>query len=111
MEWQHRMLSPHPSKTFPPGQNLSHAIANTLRSGVQAHAGRGPVPPQQWRHALRLVCEDARQSNVPIEQLLVAVKQALVPLCDVFGVPHGQERAAFLSRLVTICIEEFYRAD
>jgi hypothetical protein len=109
MEWQHRMSSPHPSKALSPEQNLSHAVANSLRSGIRTQDGRAPVSAAQWRHALRLVCEDAHRSRVPIEQLLVALKQALVPLCDVFGVPHGQERAAFVSRLVTICIEEFYR--
>jgi hypothetical protein len=107
MEWQHRMLSPHPSKAVPREQSLSHAVANSLRSGVRT--GRAPASPAQWRPALRLVCEDAHRSNVPIEQLLVALKQALIPLCDVFGVPHGRERAAFVGRLVTICIEEFYR--
>jgi hypothetical protein len=109
MEWQQGVLSPHPSKAVAPAQSLSHTVANSLRCAVQAHARRGPVPPMQWRHALQLVCEDARRSAIPIEQLLVALKQALVPLCDVFGVPYGPERAAFMSRLVTICIEEFYR--
>jgi hypothetical protein len=107
---QHGMLSQYTSKAVGPAQDLSHAVANSLRCAVQAHARRGPVPPAQWRLALRLVCEDARRTQVPIEHLLVALKQALVPLCDVFGVPYGPERTAFMSRLVTICIEEFYRA-
>ena len=110
MESQHRILSPHSSKAAAGAQSLSDAVANSLRYAVQPHARRGPVPPAQWRPALRLVCDDARRSQVSIEQLLVALKQALVPLCDVFGVPHGQEREKFMSRLVTICIEEFYRA-
>lgn len=110
MEWQHGMLSPHASKTATSVQALSHSVANSLRASVGAYARRGQVPPEHWRYALRLVCEDAQRSEVPIEQLLVALKQALVPLSDVFGVPYGRERAAFISRLVSMCIEEFYRA-
>jgi hypothetical protein len=108
MESQHRVFSPHSSQAVAPATALSDAIANSLRA-AHAHAGRGPVPSAEWRRALRLVCQNARRSHVPIEQLLVALKQALAPLCDVFGVPYGQERVAFTSRLVTICIEEFYR--
>jgi hypothetical protein len=109
MEWQHGTLSAHPSKSFRPEQKLAHAVANSLRSAVHLRAGGTPASSTQWRPALRLVCEDAHRSRVPIEQLLIALKQALVPLCDVFGVPYGQERTAFVSRLVTTCIEEFYR--
>jgi hypothetical protein len=111
MESQQRVVAPHSSNAIASAQSLSDAIANSLRSTVQTYAGRGPVPSAQWRQALRLVCQDARRSDVPIEQLLVALKQALAPLCDVFGVPHGQDRVAFTSHLVTICIEEFYRGS
>ena len=69
---------------------------------------RGAVPEPEWREALRAICEDARADDVPPEELLVELKQALAILCDTCLVPHGPARSEFTSRVVTLCIEEYY---
>ena len=75
---------------------------------VQAQVRRGAVPEPQWRDALHEICEEARAQSVVPEQLLIEVKQALGILCDTYKVPHGSARIEFMSRVVTLCIEEYY---
>jgi hypothetical protein len=78
-----------------------------------AQVERGAVPEAEWRAALRAMCDDAHADQVPPEQLLVELKQAVGILCDACAVPHGPTRAEFTNRVVTLCIEEYYaeRAD
>lgn len=78
-----------------------------------AQVERGAVPEAEWRAALRAMCDDAHADQVPPEQLLVELKQAVGILCDTCAVPHGPTRAEFTNRVVTLCIEEYYadRAD
>jgi hypothetical protein len=45
---------------------------------------------------------------VPPEQLLREVKEAVAILCDTCAVPYGPARMEFTSRVVTLCIEEYY---
>jgi hypothetical protein len=73
-----------------------------------AQVQRGAVPEAEWRAALRTICEDAHADEVPPEQLLVELKQAVGILCDGCAVPHGPTRAEFTNRVVTLCIEEYY---
>jgi hypothetical protein len=75
---------------------------------MRAQVKRGVVPETQWRRALREMCEEARSVGVPSEQLLIEVKQALGILCETCGVPHGTSRTEFTSRVVSLCIEEYY---
>jgi hypothetical protein len=77
---------------------------------MQAQVKLGVVPETQWRRALRLMSEEARSAGVKPEQLLVEVKQALGILCDACAIPHGSTRTKFTSRVVTLCIEEYYAA-
>jgi len=69
---------------------------------------RGALPEPEWREALRAICEDARADDVQSERLLVELKQAVGILCDTCLVPHGPARMEFMSRVVTLCIEEYY---
>ena len=78
---------------------------------VQAQVRRGAVPEPQWRDALQAMCAEARAESVVPEQLLVELKQALAILCDTYRVPHGAARTEFTSRVVTLCIEEYYAVD
>jgi hypothetical protein len=51
---------------------------------------------------------DAHADDVPPEQLLVELKQALGVLCDACAAPLGPARAELTNRVVTLCIEEYY---
>ena len=75
---------------------------------LQARVQRGTVSEPEWRNGLRALCDEARAERVLPEQLLIEVKQALAILCDSHRVPHGIARTEFISRVVTLCIEEYY---
>ena len=78
------------------------------RFAVRSQVRHGVLPESRWRGALREMCGEAHTDGVPPEQLLVELKRALSILCDACSVPRGQERDAFTSRVVTLCIEEYY---
>jgi len=44
------------------------------------------------------------------EKFLIAFKIALVEAANAQGIPHGAERTAMLSRLVSVFIDELYSA-
>jgi hypothetical protein len=75
---------------------------------VRAQVTRGVVPETSWRQSLRAMCEDARAESVSPERLVVEVKEALNIMYDACAVPPGSERTLFTSRVVTLCIEEYY---
>ena len=102
------------SKAAPSGEHgrVEPTMARLLRDRLlQAQVRQGMVPEPEWRDALHAICEEARAQNVVPEQLLVEVKQALGILCDTYKVPPGPARTEFTSRVVTICIEEYYAVD
>ena len=89
--------------------DVSPRLANLLSDrAMQEQVQRGAVPEPQWRSTLRVMCDEARTACVPAEQLLIEIKQALGILCDTCDVPHGSARTEFTSRVVTLCIEEYY---
>ena len=91
------------------GAGVSSKVAYLIsRRAMLAQVQRGAVPEPEWREALRVICEDARADDVPPERLLADLKQALRILCDTCLVPHGPARTEFTSRVVTLCIEEYY---
>jgi hypothetical protein len=90
---------------------VASKVADFLQEGVvQAHGRRGFGDEPQWRTALREMSEEAHAAGVPVEQLLIEVKQALGILCDTCAVPYGPARTDFTNRIVTLCIEEYYSA-
>ncbi|HEV3486856.1 MAG TPA: hypothetical protein VG106_15705 [Vicinamibacterales bacterium] len=60
-----------------------------------------------WRAPARLMCDDARARSLQVEELLIALKRVWASLADDERVPRV-ESIRLLSRLVTICVEEFY---
>jgi hypothetical protein len=89
---------------------VASKVADFLRDGVMQTYGRGFVGEAQWRTALREMSQEARSADVPAEQLLVEVKQALGILYERCAVPYGPARTEFTNRVVTLCIEEYYGA-
>ena len=66
------------------------------------------VTPEQ-RSALRQICSAPERMTFEPEDFLIAFKLALVDAANEVGIKPGPERNDFLSRLVTVYIEEFYR--
>ena len=58
---------------------------------------------------LRQICSGPERMSFEPEDFLIAFKLALVEAANDVGMEPGPERNDFLSRLVTVYIEEFYR--
>lgn len=78
-----------------------------LRSALQAYVREGRREPD-IRRALRLLCAEARENGVQIEQLLVVFKHAWHSLPETRRLPADGDRDAMLGSVITMCIEEYY---
>ncbi|MDO8502408.1 MAG: hypothetical protein Q7S20_11255 [Gemmatimonadaceae bacterium] len=63
------------------------------------------------RDALMAICGGARRDGWTPEQLLVAVKDACNTSSEISHLTTTSERDAFLAKVITVCIQEFYRDD
>ncbi|HEV7990476.1 MAG TPA: hypothetical protein VGP25_01575 [Gemmatimonadaceae bacterium] len=75
---------------------------------MESHARRDRVTEDQWRVCLRAICDEAHASGVPPERLLRELKEAIRRLCDARAIARGPGRTEFTSRIVTMCIEEYF---
>jgi hypothetical protein len=105
MDFQHDARLDGAAGPFRVSSKLARLVSS---ESMRAQVKRGVVPETKWRRALREMCEEARSAGVPSEQLLIEVKQALGILCDTCAVPYGTSRTEFTSRVVSLCIEEYY---
>ena len=76
-----------------------------------AIADRDPASSTALRYAVKRICIDARRNEWPPESFLVAFKDALHTLPAVQHLPRGPERDEFVARLVSLCIDEYYRTQ
>ena len=54
---------------------------------------------------------EARRKDLRAAQLLIVFKRAWHSLPGVDQLPYGPERADLSSRIITMCVEEFYAGD
>ncbi|HEY2375497.1 MAG TPA: hypothetical protein VGH98_05935 [Gemmatimonadaceae bacterium] len=59
--------------------------------------------------AVRRICDEAKREHWPPESLLIAFKKALAAAPAVRRLTRGPKRDAFVARLVSLCIAEYYR--
>jgi hypothetical protein len=104
--------SPSRETESSPARPLSDTAHAALRAVLGEHVRRSaldqPLSPHRLRRALRLLCDDARRRGVRAEQLVVAIKQAWGSLPESRWRPGDDRGTAFLQRVVTVCIEEYY---
>ena len=55
------------------------------------------------------MCTEAHQCGLRAEELLVRVKHVFPQLPEVQELAHGSDRNDLLNRIVSLCIEEYYR--
>ena len=67
------------------------------------------ITPEQ-RSIVRQICSAPERVCFEPEDFLIAFKLALVDAANEVGIKPGPERNDFLSGLVTVYIEEFYRS-
>lgn len=61
------------------------------------------------RSALHTIGREAKVKRIPAEQLMIAFKALWLSLPQSRAADDAAQRARLLERLITICIEEYYR--
>lgn len=84
-----------------------HAV-EILRDCIDGRKS-APVINEKIHEALVLICDEAHKSDAMPEQVIVAVKEVCTSLPEYQRIRGARERGAFLSSLVTVAIEEYYR--
>jgi hypothetical protein len=88
---------------------LARETSEVLRRAIEAQRlGRSPGDAE--RRALRAVCEEARENSILVERLVILCKDVWRSLPEARQLPRDV-REATLARVITLCIDEFYRAD
>jgi hypothetical protein len=85
---------------------LSH---QELLKGALRDGATSKTVSDEQRLVLRQICSAPERRVFEPEDFLIAFKLALADAANDVGIPPGPERNDFLSRLVSVCIEEFYR--
>ena len=79
-----------------------------LRDGLSSCQTNRTVTPEARVAIERLVAEAKRNGWAP-EQLLIAVKDACYTTPEIASLTTTSEREAVLSRIITVCIKEYFR--
>lgn len=87
---------------------LTDAHQQLLRDALKEKTAR-PIVTTAQRAAIRRICTEAMPGAEP-EKLLVAFKSALAQASEEAEIPHGVERSAMLSGLISVFIDELYAA-
>ena len=87
---------------------LPQSHQELLKSAMTDGARSKTVSAEQ-RSVLRQICSAPERKHFEPEDFLIAFKLALADAANDVGIPPGPERNDFLSRLVSVYIEEFYR--
>lgn len=99
-------VSEHTAGAQHPG--LSKDLMEELRSGLATCRSMHGLTPEA-RQAIVNLCDGARRDSWTPEQLVVAVKDACYSSTEIAHLTTTSERDAFLARIVTECIQEFFR--
>jgi hypothetical protein len=98
-----RVLTVKPERwRLPPSHQ--ELLKRTVRDGATSKN----ISDEQ-RLVLRQICSAPERRAFEPEDFLIAFKLALTDAANDVGIPPGPERNDYLSRLVSVCIEEFYR--
>jgi len=89
-------------------RSLSAEAVTALHAALENAPTHLPTSPTVM-DALRRVCGEATREQWPPELLLIAFKKAVDEASGVQHLTRGPERDEFVGRLVTMCIDEYYR--
>jgi hypothetical protein len=82
----------------------------TLREGLATCRNKRGLTPEA-QSAIVSICETAHNDGWTAEYLLMAVKDACYTSPEIAHLTTTSERDAFLSKIVTACIKQFYKGD
>ena len=100
-----------PSPVFISSDRIAVPVAavELLRSCIQSGKD-GRDATEQILAAVAPICAEARRAQVMPEHLIVSLKELCRSLPEFEGIRGARERGAFLDTVVTLAIEEYYRA-
>ncbi len=93
---------PHPA--------LSPEALTTLREGLATCRSKHGLTPEA-NAAIVTLCDGAKHDGWSAEQLLMAVKDACYTSPEISHLTSTSERDAFLAKIVSACIKEYYKGD
>jgi hypothetical protein len=79
-----------------------------LRTAL-ARSGTGHTVTSEQRAIIQQICAAPEKLTFAPEDFLIAFKLALANAANSVGIPPGPERNDLLARMVSVCIEEFFR--
>ena len=82
----------------------------TLREGLATCRSKRGLTPEA-NAAIISLCDGAKHDGWSAEQLLVAVKDACYSSPEISHLTSTSERDAFLAKIVSACIKEYYKTD
>jgi hypothetical protein len=102
-----------PNTNTPPGGSgaISEQTLSELREALTRHSRRREDDTTDLRRLLFSFAREARAHNLGPEKLLVIFKNIWNGIPDVHSAGDRTEKGRMLERLVTICIEEYYREE
>jgi hypothetical protein len=81
-----------------------------LRAALKAASAERTVTSEQ-RAIIHQICSAPEKGAFAPEDFVIAFKLALNDAANEVGMPPGPERNEFLARVVSVCIEEYFRAS
>ena len=87
---------------------LPQESLDRLRAGLSLWRARKSLTPEA-NEIVADLCAEAKSAGWTPEQLVVAVKDACYTSPELTNMTTTSERDAFLARVVTACIKEFFR--
>jgi hypothetical protein len=92
-------------------KTLSTASIGALRAWLQAQRNGAlsghALAHGDVRRAMRMVCDDVRQRGIPVERLIILLKEQWLTLTDDGAGSSTRSRDA-LEEIIRTCIDEFY---
>ncbi|HVF40719.1 MAG TPA: hypothetical protein VM939_12540 [Gemmatimonadaceae bacterium] len=89
---------------------LSRDVVDGLRDGLSTCRSTRALSSEA-RSAILAACRYARRESWTPEQLLVAIKECCYSSPEISRMVTASERDGFVSRIITLCIHEFFRPD
>jgi hypothetical protein len=101
---------PVPNADTPP-KTLSASSVGALRLWLQSQRSSAlsglELRHSDVRRAMRLVCDEVRRRNIPVERLIILLKEQWFTLTDDGEGGNMRSRDA-LEEIIRTCIDEFY---
>ncbi|HZO18777.1 MAG TPA: hypothetical protein VFB46_07320 [Gemmatimonadaceae bacterium] len=88
-------------------QTLIDATTRTIQIALEAQPGEADT---RLRDEIQRLCADGRRVGARPEELIVLFKKVWTSLPQRHGQPRDGGNSA-LDRVITMCIEEYYRGD